>query len=1786
MIQTPGYETTEKLYESERTLIVRAVESASRRKIVLKILKEEYPGPRETAAFKREFDIGLKVTAENVIVFYALKKVNNRLMIVMEDFPGLSLEKILADKNISLIHTLELAMGVAEALGRIHLKNIIHKDVTPANILWDPQTGQLKIIDFGLSSELPKETQEIRHPAMLDGSLSYMSPEQTGRMNRSTDHRSDLYALGVILYRMTTRVLPFQAATPMALVHCHIAKAPLPPSDRNPEIPDVLSGIIMKLLSKNAEERYQSAEGLKWDLLTCITRLKTVGTLSFFDIGRKDAPDRFRFPQKLYGRKEELRTLLEIFDHVCGGDAASVTVSGAPGIGKSAIVHELQQTVVSHHGFFIWGKWDQLEQTIPYRALIHAFRRLIGQILTENDTQAALWKEKLEDALGPHGSMIVALIPELSMLIDGGEAAESFSEESATRFQVVLQNFIALFAKKAHPLVLFLDDLQWADAASLKLIEALMDNHALGSFLLILSYRDNEVPPGHPVALTLEAIQKRGGSVWSIPVRPLSLPDLKRLVADTVLAETDEAAPLAEAIYRITLGNPFFTHQLLQSLADKGVIFFQAAQGKWAWDIDRIHQENLPSDVIDLVSDRISRLPGKTIDILKLAACIGNMFELGMLSIVCQKPPVETGAALWPAMQEGLILPVGEDYKLLQEMEDVSQEEAYKLWAKVSYRFLHDRVHQAAYLLIPENLKKRTHLTIGRLLAKELELSARGDKMFDIVSQLNTAIDLIHDGKERLSLSEMNLQAGKRAISANAYESAMNHLKTALLLLPVTCWEDLYDHTLAIHREAANAAFLSGDFARMESIVETGIMKAGHVYDTVPFYETRIRASFSRNRPAEGLKQSLEILMKLGYGFPARPTRLHILFAMGQVQWMMRGKEIGDLYRAPDMADKKVENVCRILPNMGNAIYRSHPRLFPLNVLLGVKLFLKHGNAAETSLFVAAYGMILISVMGKTDIGFRFGELAFALKERPIARRFKARTWYLIEGFTRHWKRPVRNSLSAFLEIFRLGLASGDLEFGTGAAHLYCVYSYLSGKPLERLFAETTEYSRTIAFHKQETNLNYNEILRQSLSNLIHPSKDPLSFAGDIYNEEKKIPLHHEANDQTALYVLYFHKVTLSCLFEAFDQAVAHAEILARYQESGTGLFLVPVGLYYEAVARLACLTDRRSRNSRRHLNRVRHIVEKMKKWAVFAPMNHHHRLLLIQAEMARVMGEDSRALDLYDQAIDHARENGFVQDQFFSTERFAAFFTSRNKPEIASFYLKKAAMGYRSWGALQKWVAIQKTYPHLVRLEEGRSPEAAEGALLPGMRGTLTEMLDIDAVLKASQSISSEIALKPMLENIMRIMMESAGAQRGILFLQTKEELAIEAYGAPDHIQVTPSFHVTPLNGEAALLFPATIVRLTARSRTPVLLDQAFRDSRFSMDPYVIENELKSVLCMPVIRHGELTGVLYLENNLAAFAFTNNRVELLKLLTSQAAISIENARLYATLEENVEARTRELSRAQNRIVRLEKESTEIQMAGGFAHEMRNALAGTQKLLGKAFDSQNGRSVSLCYRNTGFLTRLYQVLERRLGPEPLRETALMIEKINENEATLDEILWRFRDRMKRALSIVDEIMEYSRLGRSRPGKETIFLGGIIERLIQDELKEELEEEGIMITLAIQAKRALKGDERHFRSMIKNIILNARDAIIPLHDPDRKRIFISLTDQADSQTLTVQDCGVGIDDEAQKKMFDPFFTTKPHSGKGLGLGVVSKLSGLYNGSIQVKSTLGQGTTFTLVFPFRP
>ncbi|MFB2917127.1 trifunctional serine/threonine-protein kinase/ATP-binding protein/sensor histidine kinase [Aerosakkonema funiforme] len=1529
-----NYQITELIYSGSRTLVYRAIRTDDNLPVVIKVMKRQYPTFSELVQFRNQYTIAKSLEIPGIIKPYSLEPYQNGYGLVMEDFGGISLQQFCGQKALKLEQFILIAIQITDVLEHLHQHNVIHKDIKPANILINPQTNQIKIIDFSIASLLPKENQEIQNPNVLEGTLAYLSPEQTGRMNRGIDYRSDFYSLGVTFYELLTGQLPFSSQDPMELVHCHIAKEPSFLEDKRKEIPQIVVEIVMKLMAKNAEDRYQSALGLKQDLEICLKQWQESKNIPAFKLRERDISARFVIPEKLYGRQAEVQALLDAFDRVAGikesqleienfqHQSELILVTGFSGIGKTAVVNEVHKPIVRQRGYFIKGKFDQFNRNIPFSAFVQAFRDLMGQLLSETDRQLEKWKTKILAALGENAQVIIEVIPELDRIIGKQLPVPELSGIAAqNRFNLLLQKFLQVFTTKEHPLVIFIDDLQWADSASLHLIKMLMSETKNPYLLLIGAYRDNEVTLAHPLISTLTEIQKFNAKVTTINLDNLDELSVNQLVADTLSCSLELALPLSELVIKKTKGNPFFINQFMKSMYEDKLIALNLERNCWECDLTKVRTLAITDDVVEFMARQIEKLPVDTQNILKLAACIGNYFNLATLAIVSEKSEMETAADLWKALQEGLILPISNIYKFYQQESlvngNVAAEKADSTPGlstidrqgeiTVTYKFLHDRVQQAAYSLIADSQKQATHLKIGQLLLQNCSEIEREEKLFDIVGHLNIGKELIDRPNELENLAKLNLAAGCKARNSTAHVATRIYLQTGIELLTANCWQTQYELTFDLYVAATEAAYLNGDFDGMERLVEIALQQAKTILDGVKIYEILIVAQTARGKILEAIAIGRKALGLLGVELCAEPNQTSIDKALQTIVTQLQGRQIEELVDLPVMTDANAQAALQLLATLFAPIFVGMPGLLPFLSATMVSLSLQFGNAPKSSVGYAIHGLVLCTFLEEVETGYAFGKLALNLMERFDVRELNSAILAFFGSFIQHRRETLSATLSTLKDSYTAGMETGDLLQAGYSIISYFHHSLLSGKELNVWEAEIPAYSAVLNRSKQYSAQIYLSILWQTVRNLREIVSQPNCLIGNTYDETVMLPKHVEDNELTAIAIIYIYKLLLAYSFDRYSDALDCLVRIKPYLMAVSGLVFVPVFHFYAALTQLAKFSTQPEMKLSEMLAEVEIHQTTLHRWAQNAPMNHLHKWYLVEAEKHRVLDEKIAAIECYDKAISLAREHQFINEEALANELAAKFYLGWGKEKVAQGYMQEAYYCYARWGAKGKVVDLEQRYPKLLVpiLHQVRSPftpyetitvantigssqSSTDRSIASTNRGVLSA-LDLTTILKASQTLSSEIELEKLLSTLLHMAIENAGADKCALLLQKEGKLLIEA--------------MMSLGGKASLLrslpledsqeVPISLINTVKRTLQPTAIANVIEHPLLLADPYIIRQQPKSLLCMPFLHQSKLLGVLYLENKLATGAFTSDRVEVLHLICAQAAISLENARLY-----------------------------------------------------------------------------------------------------------------------------------------------------------------------------------------------------------------------------------------------------------------------------------------------------
>ncbi len=1781
MIVIPGYSISQVLYRGSRTIVYQGIRSSDSRPVVIKTLQPEYATPENAGRLKHEYEITKDLNLEGVVKAYGFEISGRVSALILEDFGGVSLKSQISSVRMDLAAFLKVAVGVAKALGEIHSQQIIHKDIKPSNIIVNPSSSLTNITDFGISTSLQQEYYTTLISDSFEGSVSYMSPEQTGRMNRAVDYRTDFYSAGVSFYELLTGQLPFQAKDQLEWVHCHIARPPLHPHLVNPEIPEALAAIIMKLLAKTAEERYQSAHGLTADLEKCLEQLESTGKIDFFTPGRLDVSNRFQIAQKLYGRDDDIAILLDAFDRVCNGASELVLVTGYSGIGKSSIVREIHKPVVKHHGYFISGKFDQFQRDTPYVCLIQAFRELVHQILTECDEAVALWKARLMAALDSNGQVIIDVIPEVQLIIgEQPPLAELPYAESQNRFNLVFRVFVGVFARKEHPLVIFADDLHWADTASLKLIQHIISDPDTRHVLLIGAYRDNEVDSTHPLLNVLEESRKTGATLHAVSLGPLQTEYISQLVADSFSCSRSEALPLAELVRSKTGGNPYFINELLKTLHKEGLLEFEASQGRWRWDLQRIEKIRIADNMAELISGKLRSLPDNTRRALSISACIGNQFTLETLSVVMAKKTDEIAKDLWPAVHGGFLTTDG-SFRL-----DCWDESLNDL----NFSFIHDGVQQASYSLMDDEVRRQTHIRIGRQLLENVSPEEHDARLFEIVNHLDDTRTMISDPVERRLVAGLNLKAGEKALASNAYESALKYLTNGMELLERDSWQSYYKLTSALFIKRLECELLCNNFEQAEKLFDECLKNLRTPAEKAEVYNIKIVLCANLGRFSEAINLGAEALKMFGVILPFTPGKPAILLQYLKSRQLRVKKRregysgIADLINLPEMSNPDRLAVMSILSNIGAPSYLHDKNQFALIAMMMVNISLEHGNTGLSSFAYGLYGMLIIAAFGEFDAGYEFGNMALRVNENSGDLLAKGKTAFVYNNFIAHRKKPLSQGADALRDIFLDCLRCGDLMYAGYSLLARILHLSAAGSSLDTLLDESNRYLEFLNRVRNEDAVLFVRIVQQTALCLKGGTSGPLSFTDERYNEEQQIILMKGKKALVPLQGYYLFKTQTLYILGDYDGALTMAlESEKLSEEALCQPYHADHYLYFSLAITAAWpgLSWNRKRLLKTILNRN---LKKLAEWAGHCPENFRHKELLVAGEIARITGAPSQSISFFEKAAASAAENGFIQYEAIARELSAGMYLAQGAETASQACLIKAHKAYSAWGATAK----------TGQLEESRSEWFISGAAVTSSAEETTHTataasttsgsgaLDMMTVIKVSQAISGEVYLDRLLHRLMGFVIENAGANRGLLMLKRDNKLYIEAEGTTESNN-TIVLQSLPVDGCSSI--PESIVNYVARTNENLVLDDAVNSGMFTHDPYIIETASKSILCTPIINHGRMTGVLYLENNLATGAFNKQRLKVLELLSSQVAISIENARLYeglkkateeleeynCTLEQKVEERTKALSeeieiRKKAEDAAAEANRIKSNFLSTVSHELRTPLTsvlGFARIIRKKLDESvlpvlkpEDRKAAKSLGQIRDVTDIIVIEGERL-------TALIDDVLDLAKMEAGKITWNIQQ-----LSIIDVI-----------DRATASVSSLLEqknlRLIKD-MQRDLPE--------------ISGDRDRLIQVVINLLSNAwkftNEGSITIHagltEADEGHKFIE---------IGVSDTGIGISPEDQEKVFEKFrqvgdtLTDKP-KGTGLGLPICREIIEYHGGRIWLESEPGKGSTFYFTISTEP
>jgi predicted ATPase/signal transduction histidine kinase len=1750
-----------------------------------------------------------------------------RTMLIVE-YPGGERLDGLIGPPMEIGIFLRLAIALSAALGRLHGGGLIHKDIKPSNVIVNSATGQVWLTGFGVATRLPRERQSLEPPEFIAGTLAYMAPEQTGRVNRSIDSRSDLYSLGVTFYEMLTGTLPFIAFDPMEWVHCHIARQPPLPSERLRNVPVAISAITMKLLSKTVEDRYQTAAGVESDLRRCLSEWENQGRVEDFTIGNHDTPDRLIIPEKLYGRDREIDTLLTAFDRiVAGGRPELVLVSGYSGIGKSAVVNELHKPLVPPRGLFASGKFDQYKRDIPYATLAQAFQKLIRPLLSKNEADLAQWRDSLREALDPNGLLIIELVPELKHIIgEQPNVPELPPQEAQRRFQLVFRRFIGVFARPEHPLALFLDDLQWLDGATLDLLEDLLTGTDLQNLLLIGAYRDNEVNSTHPLVRKLDAMRQGGAALQDIVLTALGREDLGQMLADSLHCERECVAPLAELIHQKTSGNPFFAIQFISALADEGLLIFDYQEGCWVWDLHRIHAKGFTDNIVELMVGKLNRLPVATRKALQQFACMGNSAEFEMLRMASQGSVEDMHDHLWEAVRLGLIFRADD-----------------------SYRFLHDRVQEAAYSLIPQEVRAEAHLNIGLLLAAHTPPAKREEAIFEIANQLNRGSHLITSIKERERVAELNLIAGRRAKTSTAYDSALKYLGAGSALLTEETWDSNYELVFAIEYLMAECELLTAEKIAAENRLSRLAERARNRHDFCAATRLALTLYMTLDRSDRCVDVFLDWLRRDGTVWSNHPTREDVMREYERIWTLLGSRTIEELIDMPLIKDPDVLDTLDVFTEIMTPSQLFDENLNSLVICRLVILSLENGNCDASCFAYVWLAMFAGPRFDNYRDGFRFGQLGYDLAEKRGLTRYQARIWMNMGSTVLPWAKHVAGGRELVRRAFDAAYRIGDLTFASYSWDQLVTVCLAAGDPLAEV---QTECENGIAFARR---VRFGLVLELCGAQLglimtlrgLTPTFGCLDHPGYTEIETE----HRLVNSPNLVFAEFYYWVRkLQAHFFAGDLASAvdaslHAEPLLW---TSAAMFESAEYRLYGALAHAAAWDQAIGEKRQEHFEALLAHRQQLEVWAEVNPETFDDRATIVTAEVARIEGRVLDAEQLYEESIRLARANNFIHNEAIANELAAQFYRIRGFATTADAYLRNARACYEQWGAQGKVNQIDAQFPNL------KVPTAT--FMLGATIDAPVKQMDAEAVIKASQTLSGEMNLPSLIEKLLRLAIEHAGAQRGLLILLHGDGPIIEAEAQSERGKVEILLRHEQFTSAD---LPESVLQFVLRTHEQVLLGDASQHQSHSEDEYIRCKRPKSLLCLPILKQAKVIGALYLENSLTAHAFTPGRMAVLDVLASQAAISLENARLYSDLERGevylAEAQTLSLtgsfgwnastdehfwSAETFRIFEYDvstKITLELILNRVHPHDLnlvKQAIKSAAE--GKDWDVEyrllmSGGAVKYVHviahainsksGNREYAGAVMDITATRRAEEALRQGQAELAHVS-RMATLGELTASIAHEVNQPLTAIvnnanacldllpdsDPRMQDVRDALAEIGDDADRASGVIARVRQLVKKTPFASTVLnlrdVITDALTLAQhefasnhvtirtdltdevpPVMGDRVQLQQVLLNLIVNGIDAMKTTDETKRILTISGRLDMRDGKPealISVHDTGVGLKLVDTDRLFEAFFTTKPQ-GMGMGLPISRSIVEAHGGRLWAEPNKEAGATFLFSLP---
>ncbi len=1705
-----NYDILETIY-SGKSRVVKALDKRNGKAVIIKTPAHK-PTPIQRDAINDEFSLFNDIYPEKAV----LEECSGDLLFVMDDFNGESLSDHALIHHFTLLQKLELFNNVISELENIHSNNIVHRDINPYNIILNSQTNDIQIIDFNISSK--RNNEAINAEDIIRGTLAYISPEQTGRTNNSVDFRSDYYSLGATFYELLTFTPLFSSIDPLELIHSHLAQKPREIAS----VPRVISNIIHKLLEKDPRNRYQSLSGLKSDVEQCIEELIQTGSVSEFEIARNDVKSIFAIPQSLYGRSKEIDFLKTAMLQLQDNKNCLTIINGQSGIGKTALVNELFISIIEQSCFLIKGKFQQLHKSTPYSAFLEALRGIIASILSESRGNIKQWKETIISEVGDNTALLTMAIPELENIV-GQLPSPVFLDPESTRnrFYHTITTFIRLFTKNNRSIVIFLDDIQWIDQSSLDLMEELLIGENTERVMLICSMRSNAKDENKTLKTVISTIEKyERCHVSTLTLAELTEDTTAEIIADTLHTSTIEVMALSMIIYQKTRGNPFFIHQLLTSLYFKKLILFDIDIHKWSWDLVKIKQLQITDNVVELMQNELSTLSNDTIMLLKIASMIGTQFSLNILHTVY--PQVAGKEALSEAIRKEFIISLNSSVTTQSNNSKFDYE----------FMFAHDKIREAAEQMVSSEDILLYNRKIGQYYKSISNRSSNNNNelIYKIVEHLNKAVDSNMGYDDILELFALNLRAAKKAKESAAFENSQHFLQFAEAIIDDNFWESNYSDMLFLHCELADIALQLNQIDEMDQYIEKVLHRSKNIIDQAAIIRIKVNYLNSQNRPQESISIALDYIKKLGMSLSNNPNTFNLLFEILSTKIIVGSKSKSDLLALPEMTDKKQLAIMETLGAISVSSYLSSPKLFLIVGLIQVKLSVKFGNSDASAHAYSLYGIILSGIIKDYETSYKFGELANELAIKFSNSLFHARVLFHSANFIRSWKEPFITSLDEVQSAYKKAISLGDFEYAAWSQILENELLFFTGKPLPDVLIGFDKSKKIAKQFKQLKQESMSEDYYQMILSLVNGSECELFNA--TYSQKLQQQLSND--DFVAVHLHYTMKATVSLFNGNYSEANDLIDDAAKYLQNNMSTTAATVHHFYNAVIKLTLYNRTTKKNKKLFLKQAQKSCHQLNKISTRTPENAQNKHDIIRAMLTIISGKTGSGLQYFDRAIDLSLKNGYTQDAALASDIVARYYIDSNQQFIGEQYLKRAFNLYNTWGAEGISNLLAKEFPqHLDPSSEIRNETSIQQ----------NDFVDSATLQKATSLIAKEINLEKFLRNMMEIVLQNCGADRGVLLLQEDGDIFIEAIAEMTKVEV-----LQHISYEEYSDVPESIINRVIFSRVPISIENAKTERAYKDEEYIQNSDVKSLLALPLHFKNEIAGVLYLENSLTEGIFNKKTsVELLTMLTSEIVISLENARLYTSIETHNRELERSVKSAKKLAIKAqESEKVKAQFLANLSHELRtpvNGIVGIAQLLDgdELSEIQQNHIKTLKDTTNDFLVIIDKILD--------------FAEIDSGTLTFTPAPFNFRDILKN---------------------------------VTDTLRSSVNSSKIRINVTIDPETPCRiiADSHRIKQAMNSLIENA----VKFTDEGTISIRIDVIGQNDDECelkFSVQDTGIGIDTNNIAKLFKSFSqqdgsTTRSYGGLGLGLTVAKEIVSKMNGDIGATSGTENGTTFWFNF----